>query len=442
MNFPSSMCHGHLAGWLGAVALLLLPGVAPAQGDMGSDLLPRGVSPVRNEIVRLFASEGGEGDRFGDSVAVDGSLMVIGARFDGQMGTDSGSVYGFGQVAGNWSRLARLNAPDGTTGDEFGGAVAVSGTTVAVGAVFDDDLGTDSGSVYLYQWTGGGFSAPIKITASDGVEDDFFGVSVALQDDLLVVGAPGDDDGASRSGSVYVFRRDTTGWEELDKFGASDPGQGDIFGFSVAIDGDLIAVGAYEDDDGADGAGSAYVFRRSGDQWNQEDKLVSNAPTMDARLGLSLDVSGNTVAVGAPFEDAVGVDSGSVYLFRGGPGGWSQLTRLTPSDGGADDEFGHSVALSGTRLVVGARVRDSVAEDAGSAYVFQENGSWVEIERLLASDGGSFNYLGAAVAFSGETTVVGAWGDDNQGEDSGSAYVFGPAPAALFTDGFEDLPVR
>ncbi|KAK7250187.1 protein kinase [Aureococcus anophagefferens] len=296
--------------------------------------------------------------------------------------------------------LAKLVASDAAAGDEFGWSVAISGDLVVVGAEGNDDAGSGSGSAYVFRTTNGGASwtQTAKLVASDADEFDNFGSSVAISGDLVVVVA------RSSISLAYVFRTTNGGdsWTQTAKLVTS--GAGSDFYESVAISGDLIVVGAERDATVGEDAGSAYVFRTTngGDSWTQTTKLIASDAAADDMFGGSVAISGDLVVVGAPSSDR------PAYVFRTTNGGasWTQVAKLVASDAAAGDSFGSSVAVSGDLVVVGAFRHDS---DSGSAYVFRttNNGaSWTETAKLVPSDGDHF--FGSSVAISGETVVVGA----------------------------------
>ena len=264
-----------------------------------------------------------------------------------------------------------------------------------------------------------------KLTASDSLAGDLLGHSVAVSDDTVVVGAPRDDIlfPSVNQGSAYVFVKPGGGWvsaHETAKLTASDGAESDFFGTSVAVSGDTVVVGAERDDVGANAdQGSAYVFVKPGGGWvsaTETAKLTASDGAANDRLGQSVAVSGDTVVVGAPLDIDVTAGPGSAYVFVEPGGGWVSATetaKLTASDGATDDSFGHSVAVSGDTVVVGACF-DNVGPNPnqGSAYVFvKPGGGWVsatETAKLTASDGAANDRLGQSVAVSGDTVVVGA----------------------------------
>jgi hypothetical protein len=277
--------------------------------------------------------------------------------------------------------VAKLTASDGAAYDDFGYSVAISGDTVVVGTHYDDDNGFESGSAYVFERNQTGadnWGQVAKLTASDAAADDRFGVSVAISGDTVVVGAWGDADNGTQSGSAYVFERNQTGadnWGQVAKLTASDAAAGDWFGYSVAISGDTVVVGAPGDDDNGSQSGSAYVFGRNqtgADNWGQVAKLTASDGAAGDWFGYSVAISGDTVVVGAPYDDDNGAYSGSAYVFernQTGADNWGQVAKLTASDAAAVDCFGISVAISGDAgaIVVGADWDDDNGTDSGSA---------------------------------------------------------------------------
>ena len=400
-----------------------------------------GYEYLQARIAELTASDGATWEIFGYSVAVDGDTMVAAAPYDNDNGNASGSAYVFIRQSGTWSQAAKLTASDGALYDQFGYSVAVDGDTVVVGARYDDDNGSNSGSAYVFTKPGAGWtstSTAAKLTASDGAADDWFGASVAVDGDTVVVGASLDDDNGSTSGSAYVFTKPENGWTSTStaaKLTASDGAAADWFGASVAVDGDTVVAGAYGDDDNGDKSGSAYLFTKPENGWtstNTAAKLTASDGAASDYFGYSVAVDGDTVVAGAYWDDDNGDKSGSAYLFTKPATGWtstSTAAKLTASDGEANDEFGRSVALDGDRVVVGAYWDDDNGSDSGSAYLFTKpaNGGWAtatETAKLIAPDGATGDNFGVAVAVDGDTVAVGAHGQDDNGAESGSAYVY------------------
>ncbi|XOF33123.1 MAG: FG-GAP repeat protein [Candidatus Electrothrix sp. YB6] len=302
--------------------------------------------------------------------------------------------------------------------DYFGYSVSVSGNTAVIGALGDDDKGSGSGSAFVFVRSGDTWTQQDKLLPEDGAAGDYFGNSVSVSGDTVVIGACGicelyeHNDKSSGFGSVYVFVRSGDVWMQQAKLVPEDGAAGDNFGSSVSVSGDTAVIGAWADDDQGESSGSAYVFVRSGNIWTQQDKLLPEDGAVGDWFGGSVSVSGDMAVIGASRDDDQGESSGSAYVFVRSGNIWTQQDRFVPGDGAAWDKFGGSVSVSGDTAVIGA---------SGSAYIFVRSGDiWTEQAKLVAA-GDNF---GNSVSVSGDTAVIGANYDDDKGSDSGSAYVF------------------
>ena len=228
------------------------------------------------EQAKLLASDGGPDDLFGYSVSLSGTKAIVGAKWDDDQGTKSGSAYIAQDNGSDWSLVAKLAASDGAEEDGFGWSVAISGATAIVGAFYDDDNGTDSGSAYIFEETDSGWTEAAKLDASDGADEDGFGISVAISGTTAIVGALQDDDNCLASGSAYVFEDTGSGWTQVAKLTASDGADEDGFGYSVSISDSTAIVGAYGDDSNGTPSGSAYIFEDTGSGWSQVAKLTAS----------------------------------------------------------------------------------------------------------------------------------------------------------------------
>ncbi|MCH7545792.1 MAG: hypothetical protein IID30_05240 [Planctomycetes bacterium] len=363
-------------------------------------------------LYKLLPKDSAASDRFGESVATNGAIAIIGARSNDDNGDNSGSAYIFDISTGQ--QLFKLLPNDGAAFDNFGISVAISGTTAIVGAFGDDDNGEASGSAYLFDTTTGLQLA--KLLPTDGATIAFFGWSVGISGDTAIVGADRDSNNGSQSGSAYLF--DTlTGLQIGAKLLPNDGASGDIFGYSVAISSTTAIVGAQGDNDNGSVSGSAYLFDIS--TGLQIAKLLANDGAADDRFGFSVAISGTIAIVGASLNDDNGDISGSAYLFDTDTN--LQIAKLLPNDGAAGDQFGRSVAISGATAIVGAWRDDDNGSDSGSAYLFDTTGT--QISKLLPDDGAAGDWFGQSVAISGAIALVGAELDDDNGSDSGSVYL-------------------
>ncbi len=401
------------------------------------------------EQARLTSSDGVDGDGVGNSVAISGDVVVVGAPSAGS----AGAAYVFLKPAGGWSNAvqnAKLVASDGATSDSFGQSVAIEGDTVVVGSL-GDDIGSkvDQGSAYVFVKPAGGWSGSLtesaKLTASDGGGNDAFGGSVALAGDTVVVGSAYDDIGSKVDrGSAYVFIKPAGGWSgsrtENAKLTASDGAGGDYLGGSVAISGDTIATGASGAKIGSNlGQGASYIFKKPAGGWvgsiTESAKLVvSNGLTGDG-FGGSVAIADGTVVSGAPGLDGVAQNQGAVYVFIEPVGGWSgtipESAKLSATYAGDEDFLGSSVAIEGDTIVAGAPTDPQEGFSDGAAYVFvKPAGGWVgsitQSEGLSANNGEQ--PFGASVAISGGTVVAGS-PDDYYVHGPGAAYIFEEEPS-------------
>jgi hypothetical protein len=469
----------------------------------GADIVPAG------QQAYLKASNTGKDDFFGYVVSLDGDTLVVGAYGESSNATGvngdqaddsasySGAVYVFIRSGTIWSQQAYLKASNAEAGDFFGYSVSLSGNTLVVGAPNEDSHATGvdgdqadnsavhSGAAYVFIRNGTTWSQQAYLKASNTNAEYQFGYVVSLSGNTLVVGAPNEssnatgvngdqaDNSAVRSGAAYVFIRNGTTWSQQVYLKASNTDADDLFGCSVSLDDDTLVVGAPWEDSHATGvngdqadnsavrSGAAYVFIRNGTAWSQQSYLKASNAQNDDQFGNSVSIFGDTLVVGAFYEDgsATGVngdeannlaaDSGAAYVFTRSGITWSQQAYLKASNAESGDQFGNSVSISGDTLVVGAFYEDSNATGvngdqadnsegaSGAAYVFTRSGTtWSQQAYLKASNAEGGDFFGSSVSLSGNTLVVGAYGEDSNAtgvngdqadysaSHSGAAYVY------------------
>lgn len=405
--------------------------------------------------------------QLGLSVAVKEDMAIAGAPQEYVDDVQTGSAHVFRLSGQSWVQEAILAASDGAQFDQFGWSVGIDGDVALVGAPDDDDGGDDSGAAYTYTWDGCDWNEAPKLMASDGAANESFGEAVAVSGTAAWVGAWADDDAGNLSGSAYVYPAgrgtnddDADGKKngcdncstvpnpnqtdgDVDGIGdacegcgtrkitTSDAEQNDLLGWSVATDGIVFVAGAIFEGDPATGLpGAAYVFRWDGSDWMEEQKLTALGGQAGDEFGYSVSVAGDLAVIGAPLAPFDGSRSGWGYVFRYDPGTmiWNEEQMLIASDAEADDWFGRSVSMSGDLIVVGAYANDDDGDESGSAYVYRYDSKtmiWEQEQKLMAFDAAAGDRFGFAVAVSGAVVVVGAHRDDIGGEvDSGSAYVY------------------
>ncbi|MCA9184713.1 MAG: FG-GAP repeat protein, partial [Planctomycetales bacterium] len=423
----------------------------------------------------LKASNSFFGDEFGTAVAIDGDSIVVGAHKEDSAATgvngnqadnselDSGAAYVFVRSGSTWTQQAYLKSSSnaalpGHAGDNFGASVAVSGDTVVVGA-WDEpsDLtgingsgggaAVGSGAAYVFVRSGATWSPQAYVKASNTDVGDEFGWSVAISGDTIVVGSWLSDSTpvGSNGGAAYVFQRRPEfedRWDMVAKLVGSGTTAADRFGTSVAIDGDVIVVGAELDDPVGSASGAAYVFERhagGANQWNETAALVASGASSGDRFGKSVSVSGGTVIVGSWFDDVGASNSGAAYIFERHNGTWSETAKLSPSSPTANDQFGVSVAASGSTVVVSAWLDDydlnPFRSNTGAVYVYQRvNAVWQETVRLLpAAPPSSGERLGTSIDIDGDRIAVGAYLADASGVDSGRVLLFARSAAGTWS---------
>ena len=382
--------------------------------------------------------------RFGDSVAIDGDTLVVGDSMADNNGSLTGAAYVYSRNQGGpdaWGLVKKIVAYDAAAQDNFGYSVAINGDTIAVGAWGDDDLGSNCGAAYIFERNNGApdnWGLVKKIRPSDAAEEDLFGLAVTLRADVLVAGSPQDDDDGSSSGAAYVFHRNfggTDNWGQTMKLKASDAAEGDNFGYAVSIDGVSVIVGAHRADPFGTGSGVAYVFEKDAggfDNWG-ESKILNSVT--GGYFGYAVGLNVDTIVIGSPHNPDNGYMAGAAFVHErddGGADNWGQVKELLPIAVGElpYDRFGKSVDIDGDVAVVGAPIaRDSYGSNFGTAYVFERDhlgyDNWGQYKIIQAfSEGAYGDSFGCSVGVSENLVVVGAYGDGDNGSNSGSAYIF------------------
>ena len=397
---------------------------------------------------RLTASDPGLFASFGFAVAISDATAIVGAQWDRELGTEAGAAYIFRPEGMTWNEMQKLLGSDQVAGDQFGRSVATDGSVAMIGSlqhIHDGAPGT--GAVYAFRFDS---EASVWIEEQEvltvtGAWADAFGEAVSLRDDLMLAGAPFDDDNGGSAGAAFVFRfdPDTSQWVEEQKLLASDGEGGDFFGISVAIFGDIAVIGANGHDGGCpddptSNSGAAYVFRFDPKTatWSEQQKLLASDAAFQDWFGSSVSISGETVLIGATGNFNFGISIGSAYVFRFDPktSSWVEEQELLPTDDWNTNRFGRAVALDGEAAVIGAPFSDAVGPSSGAAYVFRFDGSsWFQQQVLLPDANAWTQFFGWSVAIDGDKAIVGAFGEDQQ---RGAAYVF---DVALNCDCPQDL---
>ncbi len=350
----------------------------------------------------------------GTSVAVDAELIAVGAPWDDSAGkSDIGQVHVYERASGALLRTLQSQLP--VSGGRFGHALDISGNRLVAATPFADAGAIDAGIVELFDVSDG--TPPLTIPNPSPAPLDYFGHAVAIEGDLVVVGAYLDDTFEADAGIVYVFDAATGGL--LHTLGQPNPSRSDYFGVSVAISGNMIAVGARRADVGAIDDGAVYLFDANNGSLVRE--IVNPTPENFDSFGRSVAISGNFVVIGADGDNTGAPGSGAAYVYAVDSGELVH-TLLNPTPAFVD-VFGYSVSISGNNVVVGAFRAEEGAPDSGAAYLFNATTGGL-LKTWPNPTPADLDAFGAATAVDGDTVVVGAYWDDTSGTDAGAAYVF------------------
>ena len=374
------------------------------------------------EIQKFVSPDQFPEDIYGAGVGVHEDIAAIG-NYLAYDGLGIVYVYRYDQQSMEWLQEAELNSPEPDPEAEFGSRLAVHDQCIVVAAGNATGAEPVSGAAYVYRLQDAEWTCEAKLMASDGEAGDFFGSSVALDDDLAIVGARDDVvEGVSQAGSAYVFRHVGSQWTEEAKLTHPGAQVMDLFGQSVAIQGDVALVGAHGVDHEENGPGSAFVFRRTDRGWALEQELRGFDGVGLLRFGyaVSLSGTGSVAAVGAPEDTS---QNGAVYVYRYEHGQWLSEAKLTAADPvGPFPYLGARVVLStdGGAILAGAPWDQELGFNSGAAHVFRHDGTqWHETAKLIPSDGGSHAQFGSSLSLSGDIAMIGA-----PAGDTGEAYAF------------------
>jgi hypothetical protein len=436
---------------------------------------PLTIDPRFQQQAYLKASNTEFGDKFGLSIAIDNNTLVVGATGESSDATGinddqennlkrgSGAAYIFTKRGNNWVQQAYLKASNTSTGDSFGRSVGIHGQTLVVGAPFEDSNATvvngdqdntealNSGAVYVFTRNGDSWSQQAYLKASNTDAYDFFGFSVAIDNNTIVVGS---------AGAAYVFIQRNSSWIQQAYLQAPVAVLQSEFGKIVAISDNTIVIGATSFGEINSSAGSrqgaAFVYIRQNGVWNQQAILTASNAHGSAQFGNSVAISGDSIVVGARFEDNNGSNvrssrdaSGAAYVFTRNNGIWKQQSRLQATNTEAEDRFGGKVAIVDNTIVIGANGEDSSSiginpdpadngsNASGAAYVFtRNNGIWNQQAYMKASNTEQFDLFGSSLALTRDTVVVGTHFEDsnatgsngdqtnNEASNAGAVYVF------------------
>ncbi len=368
----------------------------------------------------LTASTAQRGAKFGFSMAVGPDIAAIAApetTIDGKLA--AGAVYIFHLVDGNWVEVQQLSETTPKTGNRFGYNVAMNSNTLAISAFGYDGNGKDSGRVYLYQPTNDGkWALQSSLQSPHPTTRERFGYNIALSGNNMAVATLRGPDGAKDAGNVHLYQYSNNGWAFVQSIDI--PGASDRFGQSIVLDGDLLAIGSFADDnecrDRIDDAGSVTLYRLSGTKWVQAAELKADNGDGGDRFGFALALSGKTLAVGAICEDGLtptdeysGAQVGAVYVFTEEDGQWTQRAYIKEPIIRNHNLFGYRIALTNKLMAIGAPLNDDNGEDAGAAYLYQGSGDdWEAIRTIQPADVKALDEFGVDLELSAGNLLIGS----------------------------------
>ena len=375
----------------------------------------------------VLADDGKAGDSFGFSAAIDGKTILIGAYkadIDGVI--DVGAAYVYVLVDNIWQQQAKLFAEPAYAGDTLGGNVALKNDVAMLGVMRRDDKGKDSGAVISFERETNTWKQTQVFTAHDAKPGDAFGQSIALTKNHLVIGAPRNDALGVDSGAAYIYQRKGDQWHYHAKLTASDGAAGDLFGISVAVDDNTILVGADLHDEKAEDAGAVYVYVLNANKWIQEAKLMASDGGKTDIFGVRVALSENTALISARRDDVeeLGIDAGSAYIFKRDGSTWAEQVKLISPDGQADDRFGRGVALSGDIAIISAMNHDANGSNTGALYVYNKCADgWCYGSKFAAKSSVPEDRFGWNVALSNGVAVITTPNHDAKGQESGAVFI-------------------
>ena len=340
---------------------------APNMMYYGSAYVYENTGGTWTEQSRLVASDSAELAHFGHSVSISGDFILIGAYLDDQIGTNAGAAYIFKRdTSGQWIEYQKLLASDGGDYGKFGWSVSLFGDHAIIGAptYFDS---VETGAAYIFKWNDTLWVEEAKLVPGNGIgTSPAFGTSVSIYENYTIIGAPDDEALGTNVGAAYIYYNDGNGWTQQAKLHATNVNLNHWFGKSVSISGDYVVIGSPGANTSTGGA--AFVFHRTDTTWTEEAMLEGNSNY--GRVGHSVYIDNDYVVVGDDWDETKGSSSGCAYIFKRNGINWTFEHKLLASDGGEDDRFGWSVFLEGDQILVGAFTQYASGQYCGAVYVY------------------------------------------------------------------------
>ncbi|WP_198664796.1 T9SS type A sorting domain-containing protein [Lewinella sp. IMCC34191] len=380
------------------------------------------------QLDRLTAPDGVTSSALGSSADIDGKYAVVGAPEDVNGGKVTGAAYVYHRTPTGWEQIGKVVPGDARDGDRFGASVIIRGQYVVVGAPDHDAGSKNTGAVYGFALSGSNLFQVAKVLASDRSANDRFGESLAATYDRLFVGASGVDGASSNTGACYAFRLVGTKFYLEQKLESSDAVNGQQLGGSVDVSGNTLIVGAYRDNTQASAAGAAYIWKYNGSAWVETAKLYGGSLGGTDQFGFAVTIDGGRALVCASRDDDGGTNAGAVYAFEEQAGSWNQIQKIV-GGGSLGGNFGSTLKLHGSSAVLGAAKGTQGLNQSGQAHLFVFDGSSWSAESDFPIDDGTVEakgYFGSCVAFDGKSVIIGANGQTGVASNAGAIYTFEP----------------
>ncbi|TAJ18579.1 MAG: hypothetical protein EPO68_07650 [Planctomycetota bacterium] len=386
---------------------------------------------------KILPADPHDGAAFGISVALHANRAIVGALghgvpnpAGGPAPNADGAAYLFERGPNGWVQTAQLFADPTSCVANFGASVAIHGDLAFVGSPLDSTHGLNSGAVHVYERTASGWQSVAKLEGSDASTEDQFGYAVAFDGQRLAVAArwangytQAGTPTSSPRGAAYVFEHTGGAWVQTAELQATQLVGAEQYAYAIALSGDWLAVGAPLTNGATRSAGAVYLYRRNGGAWVYDSKLTPTGSSYGDYFGKSVALEGTRLLVGATLDDEIQGNAGAAYVFEFGPNGWTQTAKLHGAGVITQEQFGWSVALDGEHALIGDN--DFQDFNGGAAHLFEHRTEgWFELARLQP-DYSYTSVFSRAVALSDGTALVGSRYDDTQAHSGGAVYSFG-----------------
>ena len=375
---------------------------------------------------KIFSDDGDQYDRFGESIGISGDFLICGAWANDGGGEVQGAAYIFYNNAGNWEQHSKLLVEEAEDNDHYGTSVCIDGD-FAVVTTTRNGYFEARGAVAIFKNNAGTWEQQIWIEHPELPEESMFGYSSAIDRNNVIIGMRPFNSDVGLPGAGYIYNYNGTTWTETAELVPDEAIAGDAVGNCVAISGNYAIVSAHGTDFPTSNEGAAYIYKNIDGTWTEMQKLVSSEPQIDGYFGAYVDINQNYAIVGALMEDVNGtINQGAVYVFENTDDVWTQVDKITASDGQVGDTFGSDFDFNDDLLIIGSRNNGN----NGAVYVYENiSGTWTFSEKIEPTDGTGNDTFGDAIALDNDIFIVGAaWNDISGQEKQGAAYIYSPSP--------------